>query len=214
MSRYFANFLSQLASFALYIADAGSCDEGGASSSSLTSSSACCAVPTSFVAAAAKELRRLDDADGTSTAAAAAAAAARGDNRRVLLLSFHGGVQAAVRRVAAALGWELDVPDVNEWLGGVCDLTLMAHDGAAGATVDGEVQVGAQYRMSDLRAGCLWRDGGLKARLAPYAMVVVADTAAVPARRAAMALARAMASSAAEGMVEAMRRYVLCADKK
>ena len=132
-----------------------------------------------IVAAAAKELRRLDDADGTSAAAATAAAAARGDNRRVLLLSFHGGVQAAVRRVAAALGWELDVPDVSEWLGGPCDLTLMAHDGAAGATVDGEVQVGAQYRMSDLRAGCLWRDGGLKARLAPYAMVVVADTAAL-----------------------------------
>ena len=36
--------------------------------------------------------------------------------------------------MAAALGWELDVPDVNEWLGGTCDLTLMAHDGAAGAT--------------------------------------------------------------------------------
>ena len=120
---------------------------------------------------------------------------------RVLLLTFHGGVAASVRWAARELGWNLSTPGLEEegWLGG--DVARVhegrQRQGDEGRT-DGDSEGGSEgggagkgggggwsqhqqpssrYRFDQGRARCLWRRNRWAARLAPYDLVIVGDTA-------------------------------------
>jgi tetratricopeptide (TPR) repeat protein len=116
---------------------------------------------------------------------------------RVLLLTFHGGVAASVRWAAQELGWILSTPDLDEegWLAG-CE--ARGHEGRRrqgdegrtnGSSEGGDAgqgggggwsehqQPSSRYRFDQGRAQCLWRRNQWAARLAPYDLVIVGDTA-------------------------------------
>lgn len=103
----------------------------------------------------------------------------RPSTRRVLLLTFHGGVAASVRWAAKELGWALDAPSLDDsWLGGCDDDGDVERTrGARGANTINGAQPSAAYRFSEARAACLWSKHDLGARLAPYDLVIVGDTA-------------------------------------